>query len=484
MNATDIILRARSVSDLPNSQFLSHLDELNSLNEAWKDIYAALIDNDDDYYVTEITFTLNATFAVAGAANEYLYPLPADFLKLRYLDFRGDSNNYLPCRKFNLSKKDDQPGDPYYRIKGSNLWIVGGAVPATGITMRMGYYPVQSTVTAPQTDLVYGTSYAPNLFTAVVAPAYAPYLETMVYANGNVITSENITNATVSSPVALFTESGAVSNIVYYKGIIYYIRGGLIWYKATALTAAFVAPTQATTPTGVVSFYISGATIYYSTATQIRSCDLTGGTDTLVNATANVTSLAVIGSTVIYRTSASLVGTLAPVTTMYASGIAKVTSDGGSSPLLYILDNSNNVRRVTFNATTAAIVTDDVVDTNVTDIGQVVYDINQNPATWIIPELKATGPFQQLLGHDGTINYNFSYPNNLAPEIMAWRSAVDYRTKQGSDPTAHLLRLGHPTTASEGAATGLWSRFEQSIRRDDYQPELIRNVYRDRSWIR
>jgi hypothetical protein len=485
MTATDIILRARSVSDLPNSKFLSHLDELNSINEAWKDIYAVGTDNDDDYWVTRLTFALTVTFAVAGSNNEYLYPLPSDFFKLRYLDFRTAAADFLPMKKFNLGMKDDQPGDPYYRFEGQNLWITGGSVPSTGLTIRMGYYPTPATITAPQQPFVYGTSYTPTQFATVIAPCYAPYLQSMVYAYGNIITSENITNATVGTPVALFTDSGAVTNIVYYKGTLYWIRGGLIWYKPTALTAAFLTPTQATSPTGVVSFYIANTgTIYYSTAAAIRSCDLTGGTDALVSSTANVTSLAQIGPTTIYRTTASLVGTLAPVTTMYASGIAKVTSDGGASAMIYILDNAGNTRRVTYTALTAAIVTDDIVDSGVTDIGQVVYDINQVPATWIVPTLKSSNPYQQLLGVDGTVNYNFSYPNNLAPEIMAWRSAVDYRTKQGSDITMHLLKLGHPTNASEGNASGLWARFEQTIRRDDYKVERIRNAYSDRSFVR
>jgi len=51
----------------------------------------------------------------------------------------------------------------------------------------------------------------------------------------------------------------------------------------------------------------------------------------------------------------------------------------------------------------------------VTDIGQVVYDINQVPATWIVPTLKSSNPYQQLLGVDGTVNYNFSYPNKPRP---------------------------------------------------------------------
>ena len=152
--------------------------------------------------------------------------------------------------------------------------------------------------------------------------------------------------------------------------------------------------------------------------------------------------------------------------------------------MIYILDNAGNTRRVTYTALTAAVVTDDIVDSGVSDIGQVVYDINQVPATWIVPTLKSSNPYQQLLGVDGTVNYNFSYPNNLAPEIMAWRSAVDYRTKQGSDITMHLLKLGNPTNASEGNASGLWARFEQTIRRDDYKVERIRNAYSDRSFVR
>jgi hypothetical protein len=483
VNATDILLRARSVSDLPNSLFISHLDELNSINEGWKNIYAALMDNDDDYYVTELPITLTPANAVANSNNEWTITLPTDFMRLRYLDYRSNAADWLPMNKFNLSMKDNQPGDPYYRIKGTTLWIIGGSVPATGISLRMGYYPTTATITAPQNDLVYGTSYTPPQFGTIVAPAYATYLQSIVYAYGQIITSENITNATVSAPVALFTDSGSVSNIVYYKGVLYWIRGGFIWYKTTALTAAFVAPTQATTPTGVTSFYIANTgVIYYTTAAAIRSCDLTGGTDALVQTVPNVTSVVQIGPATVYRTSASIVSIVGVATPLYASSIAKITSDGGSTALLYILDNAANVRRVTFNVLTAAITTDDVIDSAVTDIGQVVYDINQTPATWIVPTLKQGNPYMQLLGVDGTVNYNFSFPNNLVPEIMAWRSAVDYRIKQNADVSIHAAKLGHPTNAAEGNAVGLWAQFEQQIKRDDYQPERVRNHYAMRLW--
>ena len=487
MTANDIILRARSVSDLPASQFVSHLDELNSLNEAWKDVYSALVENDDDYYVTETTITLSAIYAVAGTANEYLYPLPADFLKIRYLDFRGDANNYMPVKKFSLAQKDDQPGDPYYRIKGTNLWIIGGSVPSAGMTLRMGYYAAVATITCPQNDLLYGTSYTGAQYSTISSPAYAPLGQTFIYANSStfVIYAESLTNSTVATPTALFTESAAVTNIYYYQGQLYYIRGTDIWYKPTQLAAAFTAPTQVGAITGVVCFCIYGGIIYYANATQIRHCTFAGGSDTLVSATAGITSIAVAQGVVFAGNGATVVS-IAPATTMYAAGIAAVSSDGTN---LYILDSAANVRQVTFTAATAAILLDQTVDTMVTSMGIPVVDPGQTPQTTIVPTIHSvalptsSGLWSQLIGSDGSVNFNFSYPNNLVPEIMAWRSAIDYRTKQGADISAYLLRLGHPTIDGE-PSLGLWARFEQMIKRDEYTVSRIRNHYQDRSWPR
>jgi hypothetical protein len=474
MLASAIVERARSLSDLPNSLFVSHKDEVNSLNESYKDLYSALIEADDDYYVTELLITMIPGYAVANATNEYLVPLPSDFSKLRYLDYRGGGGDWWPVKKFPMSMKDYNPGDPYYRIRGSNLWIIGGSNVSVGMALRMGYYPPAPTVTMPQADLVYGTSYAPNLFALVTAPGYCPYLETMVYSyNGTGITSESILGSTVSAPVALFTESGAASNYVYWKGILYWLRGGNMWYKAVNCQVPFAAPSQVGAIANVVCFYITADTIYYGNATQIRSCTLTGGSDTLV-ATVAATSLVAAGPVVIYRTAASVVNIVAPATVLYASSIAKITSDGSGSNVLYLLDNAGQVRRVTYNAITGAILTDEVIDTNAADIGQAVVDIAQSPITTIVPVLK-TG-YGQLLGIDATVDYNFSFPNNLVPEIMAYQSAVDYRAKQKQDTTELKMRLGHPT-GGEGPSIGLWQRFETSIKRDEYQPNRIRNAY-------
>jgi hypothetical protein len=262
--------------------------------------------------------------------------------------------------------------------------------------------------------------------------------------------------------VALFTEAAAVTNLVYYKGTLYWIRGGSMWYKASTLTAAFVAPTQVGAIVGVVAFCIVADTIYYANATQIRSCSLTGAGDALL-ITVVATSLAVYGTTVVYATAAGLVVAQTPTpTTLYASGIAKIT---GEPDLLCVLDTTGNLRRVTLTiGTTAAIATDEVIDTWVTDMGFPVWDFGQSPKTVIVGVRKAES--QELRGVDCTVDYDFSYPNNLVPEIMAYQSAIDYRAKQKQDTDELKEKLA-----------GKWQTFGSMIRRDDYLPTRMRNAY-------
>jgi hypothetical protein len=464
MLASEIILRARHVADLPESQFIDHNDELASLNESWKDIYAALLENDDDYYLTETTLTLGPTVAVAGTTNEYLLPLPTDCSRIRYVDYRG-TMDWLPMLKFNLSMKDNQPASPYYRIKGSFLWIIGASVPATGLSVKIGYYPVQATITAPMTPLSFGTSYLPNLFANVTAPGYAAYHKIMVYAyTGTFIRAESIDNSTVSAPVALFTDAAAVTNIVYYKGTLYWIRGGFIWYKVTDLTAAFVAPTQATTPAGVTSFSILNNLVYYTNAVQVRRCDLTGSapSDTLIWDIA-ATSIAVLGiSTVtVFATIGSNLWSMIPAT-LIATGISEVQSDG---TYLYVRDTAYQLRKIAVSVSTTVTVTSDVIiATDVIDIGQPTWDVYETPPIYVIPVIKNLA--QTLQGFDTSVDFDFSYPNNLIPEIMAYQSAIDYRAKQKQDTDELKEKLA-----------AKWETFSSMIRRDDYLPTRMRNAY-------
>lgn len=58
------------------------------------------------------------------------------------------------------------------------------------------------------------------------------------------------------------------------------------------------------------------------------------------------------------------------------------------------------------------------------------------------------------------------YPTALAPEILSYSMAIDYKRKQNID--ASML---------EARRAELWTRYEQSLRRDDQKYEVWQNVY-------
>jgi hypothetical protein len=468
--ASEIIKRARSIAELPNSANVTHADEIHSLNEAWKDIYAALKDSDDDYYVTEVTYTISSTYAVAGSTNEYLIPLPADFAQIRYLDYKGPHGDWWPVKKFPLSMKDHNPGEPYYRLKGDYLWIIG----SNATSLRMGYYPPPALITLPQPAYYYGTSYTPPNKRALTVPAWASYNRTMIYMGASYgIKAESQTLSTVSAPVALFTDSGTVTNLQYYQGTLFWIRGGGVFSKDTDLSAAFTGPTTVlATTVGVVAFHIVDATIYYATATEIKSCTLAGGSASVISTTA-ASSLCKAGAVIYYVASGAL-KSLSPAATVVASGVTKVTTDG---TYLYTLGTDYVVNRLTVNATPALTATDQLA-TDVGDIGHAVYDDSNEvsaigqlavpaPSVWVIPML--TRAQLKMLALDATVDYDFSYPNNLVPEIMAHQAAVDFRAKGEKDTEKLAARLA-----------ALWERFRSSIKRDEFAPARINSAYGSR----
>jgi len=58
------------------------------------------------------------------------------------------------------------------------------------------------------------------------------------------------------------------------------------------------------------------------------------------------------------------------------------------------------------------------------------------------------------------------YPTALAPEILSYSMAIDYKRKQSIDASGLDARRAE-----------LWTRYEQSLLRDDYQYEAWQNVY-------
>lgn len=457
MKASDILQRARALADLGNTKFIDHDYELHSLNESWKDIYAALLANDDDYYLTETTLTLTSVHAVAGSDSEYLIDLPTDAVRVRYLDWNG-TTGWLPMDRFNLGMKDHQPGDPYYRLKNGKLWVIGGTVPSTGLSIRVGYYPTPATITCPADPYEFTTSYARATLASVGIGGFTDYNNTGIYIYSSMsLRAESIDRNTTASPVSLFTDSAAVGSVLYHKGYLYWVRQANIYRKATDLTAAFTVPSAVTSSNDVVDFQIYGDTIYFITSTAVKSCALDGtGTATIQSGLTCTRGAAVLAS-VVYYVDGTTLKSVAPAATVLTS-VTDVTSDG---TYLYVHTSGTDhkVKRLTISA--GAITATDTIHSDAT--GMAPYQGGR------LPILQQAA--QTFVAIDTAVDYDFSYPNNLVPEIMAYRAAVDYRIKQAQDATKLEERLA-----------SLWERFSSMIRRDDYKPERIRNAYTTGGW--
>jgi hypothetical protein len=79
---------------------------------------------------------------------------------------------------------------------------------------------------------------------------------------------------------------------------------------------------------------------------------------------------------------------------------------------------------------------------------------------------------QKLLAVSSFVDSDITYPANIIPEIIAFQAAIDFKTKLGMDFAGLKLRLGDPDLVP---ATGLWASFKSLVKRDDYEPERIKN---------
>jgi hypothetical protein len=133
ISVASLISRALSISDHTNSSFLTQGDKHEAINESYRDAYNFLCNNNDDYFLTELEFSITSK-----------YQLPNDFLRLRALDY-DDGGKWSEVKKFAINQRNalQQSGDvaPMYRLSGEYLYIIPQDV---AYSMRMWYYPQPS----------------------------------------------------------------------------------------------------------------------------------------------------------------------------------------------------------------------------------------------------------------------------------------------------------------------------------------------------
>jgi len=432
MLATDIIKRARSLSDTPNSLFISTSDEQQSLYESWKDIYSKITDSSDDYFLIEIF--LDMSTAVQLGTNEWEITVPADVYKIRFVNYRDTTGGWTNMYKFATDSRNRLSGSPKYRWRANKLWVTGSTLPSA---IRLEYYPAPIVPSIPEPDWNYCLSLAqydktnvssPNYF-SVINPNNSDNTDYLIYIFAG--TTIKVESATLNSTTTLYTSTG-LSNVIYNLGYIYYLKGGDI-FRATTNLQSTIVPAAITSVGNITTFSISKGKIYFSDATDTYQCNLDGSTPVVLYAYTtkgvNVTDTGIYyikdSDGLIYNNAVSL-GILAD----------QISGDGTN---YYYLDSAGVVHK---NA-------DTVLALNVSYIGQ--------PSNGFIALINDQLEVKAVSTTDDT---DFIYPINEANEIMAYQCAIDFRRKQNGDLTALLARLAE-----------IWDRFFDVLKRDEGLPE-------------
>lgn len=436
MLASDLVKRARSLSDTPNSLFISNTDEIESLYEAYKDIYSKLTDSSDDYYID--TLILSTAGATVLGENEWELTIPADIYKLRFVDFL-ESGRWVSMQKFNTNNRNRAVPNLQYRWKGAKLWLIGSNFTGLPPTIRIDYYPPPVKPSVPEATRYYGLAYTQSVIPLVQSPQYFSVpnpnggaTDYLVYIyNG---TDIKVESRTLNTTKTLFTSTG-LSNVIYYLGNIYYLKSGNI-YKASTDLLTTITPVAIISTGTVTSFTISGSKIYYTGGTNTSSATLAGSGVASLYAYNTLGANIIAGDLYFIKVADGLVYKNGTSTGLAASLL------NGDGEFLYYVDSLGILHKYT-------ALTDEIIAQNITFIGM--------PQNNFISALNTP---LEIIALSTLSDTDFTYPVNEANEIMAYQSAIDYKRKQNGDTSELKERLA-----------GIYDRFMDVIKRDEGQPE-------------
>jgi len=426
MTASQLIKRARSLADVPNSLFISHDDEVNSLTESWKDIYSKITDSSDDYFITEVI--LDTSTATKLGDNEWELTMPADVYKIRFVDWKN-SGRWENMTKFNTNNRNKLYGQPQYRYRSAKLWLIANSLPAE---IRIDYYPPPIAPTVPEKPWQY-LMFTPSYLTSVnvTSPQYFsvpnPNLtdntDYLLYIYGG--TAIKLESSTLNSTVTLYTSTG-LTNVLYHTGFIYWLEGTNLCRSPTTLSGTL---TKTVLVANVQNFNISGENLYYYNGTNTFRANL-DGTSPSVFITGYSKYVTIIGADTYYLNT-----TIFKNSVSTGTAAQSITTDGVE--LFYLTSLG-----VLYKGT-------DVFATGLLYAGQIQDNfVSTIDAKWSV---EAISVFTDT---------DFVYPVNEANEIMAYQAAIDFRRKQNGDITMLASRINE-----------IDNRLLSVLMRDAYQPE-------------
>ena len=473
MKATDIRARAFNLADLVNSSFPTWNDVSQSIFEAYRDIYAKYTEANSDFFLKQSVIPVIGSYldpTSSSGLNEWLIPLPSDFLRGRFVEWMGQTV-WQAMEKFPVRNKSILGSYPRYRYRNSYLWVIGSASMSFS-QVRLGYYPSQPAATVPDVDYVFGAGITQLSNKALVTyPCYCDQEQSLLYVyNGTNVQIDSQSLGTNS--VVLYTGATTISGLKYYAGYVYFLMGDAL-YRAPYLQTGPIVPVAILTTPPILGYTIStyDQKLYYSDGTNIYSASLDGSGAATVEAYTGFSVYNLAGAITFYVDGSNLLKTFAGAT--LATGIRRATTDGQT--YIFYQDTSGGVYSATYDGT--ALANQTLLRSGVSFMGPYFGSAPIIPgaqATVVSGRLPVIDYALDILAISSAADYDFAFPDNEANELMSYRMAVDFKRKQGSaDPTmiqALMARL-----------TEIEQRFKSVIRRDDFEPERIGNVY-SRGW--
>lgn len=146
-NRTLLQLRdsSKDRADMANSRLVSDARWNEYINAAKDELYDLLVSAyGEDYYTASTTFNL-----VSGTSS---YSLPSDFYKLRGVDFKVDTQNYAPLKKFEFADRNRYSYGAYYwrsRCLRYRYRIIGNSIhftptPNENTEIKLWYIPIST----------------------------------------------------------------------------------------------------------------------------------------------------------------------------------------------------------------------------------------------------------------------------------------------------------------------------------------------------
>lgn len=140
--ASEIVKRALNLADIANTDFISNDEQIEYLNDSWKEFYQLLINKGDKQFVKEVELYPTNGFGVAE------YPIPSDLYQIQSI--RNNNGSIITRRTESESLTSGK-----YEIINDTIRLYG-----VGGNIIMTYYTVPEFITVPDKTIISDVSFS------------------------------------------------------------------------------------------------------------------------------------------------------------------------------------------------------------------------------------------------------------------------------------------------------------------------------------